>query len=112
MTIFAQVKNDSVINLVVAEQDWIDTLPSEENVEWIKSESSNPAMIGGIYNKSKGVVCDVKPGKDWTLDDNNVWQPPITNPDHYDTQLDLPVSGWDDSVGWYFTVIDPVGLDF
>ena len=32
MTIFAQVKNDSVINLVVAEQDWIDTLPFEENV--------------------------------------------------------------------------------
>ena len=55
MTIFALVKNDSVINLVLAEQDWIDTLPSEENVEWIKSESSNPAMIGGIYNKSKGV---------------------------------------------------------
>lgn len=112
MTIFAQVKNDTVINTVVAEQSWIDTLPSEENVEWIKTKSNNPAMIGGLYIKSKGVFCDAKPGKDWTLDDDYVWQPPITNPNYGDAQLDLPVTGWDDNVGWTFSVVDPVGLDY
>ena len=119
MTIFAQVKNDTVINVVVAEQDWIDTLPSEENVEWIESKSTNQAKIGGIYYKPKGVFCDVQPGVDWTLDDDNEWQPPVTNPNYHDTQLDLPVTDWDDALyqknkttGWIFEAIDPVGLDF
>ena len=109
MTTFAQVKNGTVINVIVAEQDFIDTLPSEENIEWIKTEPSNYAQIGGIYDKSKNVFCSVKPGIDWTLDKYNEWQPPIPYPSFWDENVDLADYLWDDDLyqkdntkGWVF----------
>ena len=115
MTTFAQVKSGTVINVIVAEQDFIDTIPSEENVEWIKTEPSNYARIGGIYEKSKGVFCAAKPGIDWTLDSNNEWKPPIPRPNLYDDDLDLVDYIWDDDLyqkdntkGWVFTLADPM----
>lgn len=115
MTTFAQVKSGTVIAVIVAEQDFIDTIPAEENVEWIKTEPSNYAKIGGIYEKSKGVFCDVKPGIDWTLDTYNEWQPPIPYPSCYDQYLDLESFQWSDELyqkdntqGWVFTMLDPI----
>ena len=107
MTTFAQVKNGTVINIIVAEQDFIDTLPPEENVEWIKTEPSNYAYIGGIYEKSKGVFCLPKPGIDWTLDSNNEWQPPIPFPVTHDDTLYQK----DKTQGWVFTLSDPLELN-
>ena len=115
--IFAQVTNGTVTNIIVAEQDFIDTLPAEENVEWIKDTAGNKAKIGGIYEKTKGVFCDAKPGIDWTLDSNNQWQPPIPFPLAHDDILDLVDYYWDDTLyqkdktqGWVFTLSDPLPL--
>ena len=117
MTTFAQVKSGTVINVIVAEQDFIDTIPPEENIEWIKTEPSNYAYMGGIYEKSSGVFCPPKPGIDWTLDSNNEWQPPIPFPDTHDDTLDLVDYYWDDTLyqkdktqGWVFTLSDPLPL--
>ena len=113
MTTFAQVKSGTVINVIVAEQDFIDTIPPEENIEWIKTEPSNYAYMGGIYEKSSGVFCPPKPGIDWTLDSNNEWQPPIPYPSFHDQFLDLEDIYWDDELyqkdktkGWVFTIFD------
>ena len=113
MTTFAQVKSGTVINIIVAEQDFIDTLPPEENVEWIKTEPSNYAYMGGIYEKSSGVFCPPKPGIDWTLDDDNYWKPPIPFPGAYDENVDLVGYYWDENLykqdntkGWVFTIAE------
>lgn len=94
-TQFAKVKNGTVIDVIVAEQDFVDSLPKEENVEWVKTDPytlnnksinggtpfrGNAAKIGGIYDKEKDIFCDAKPGIDWTLDEHLIWQPPIPYP--------------------------------
>mgnify|MGYP003312840034 CR=1 FL=1 len=112
MTTFAKVKNDIVEQVIVAEQDFIDTIPTEENVEWIKDTAGNKAKIGGIYEKTRGVFCDAKPGIDWTLDKYNELQPPIPYPSFWDENVDLADYLWDDNLyqkdktkGWVFTEI-------
>tara|TARA_B100000161_G_scaffold238880_1_gene190051 strand:- start:4887 stop:5255 length:369 start_codon:yes stop_codon:yes gene_type:complete len=113
MTTFAKVKNNIVEQVIVAEQDFIDTIPAEENVEWIKTDPSNYATIGGTYVKSRGVFTDVKQGIDWTLDDNNRWMPPIPYPVLHDDFSDLEEYYWDDELyqkdktkGWVFLEIN------
>ena len=90
MTTFAQVKNGTVISVIVAEQDYIDTLPVEENVEWVKTDPQtmcnkhydldnkldsgtplrgNYATVGGLYDKEKDIFCGPKPGTNWKLND-------------------------------------------
>ena len=130
MTTFAQVKSGTVINVIVAEQDFIDSLPTEENVEWVQTDNQtinnrhvdsgtplrgNHARIGGLYLKEQDVFCDVKPGIDWTLDKDCEWQPPIPFPSYHDDTLDLVRWMWDDNLykkdntkGWVFTVMEPL----
>lgn len=94
-TRFAQVKNGTVINVIVADQTFIDGLPKEENVEWVQTDRDtfrnkhlnggtplrgNFATIGGLYDKEKDIFTKAKPGSDWVLDSNLEWQPPIPYP--------------------------------
>lgn len=94
-TKFAQVKNGTVIDVIVAEQDFIDSLPKEEGVEWFRTDPDtlnnksisggkpfrgNYATIGGLYDKEKDIFTAPKPGIDWTLDEHLIWQPPIPYP--------------------------------
>ena len=132
MTTFAQVKNGTVISVIVAEQDYIDTLPVEENVEWVKTDPQtmcnkhydldnkldsgtpfrgNYATVGGLYDKEKDVFCGPKPGKDWKLNEKYyTWEPPVPVPNFHDGQTDLDHFVWDDSKGWVYKETDPVGL--
>ena len=120
MTDFAKVKNGMVIDIIVAEQDFIDNLPVEENVEWVQSDlmtyhnrhygsdgkpdggtplRGNFAIIGGIYDKEKDIFCEAKPGIDWTLDEYLEWQPPIPYPMNNDEVQNFDVSYfWDDDL--------------
>lgn len=94
-TRFAQVKNGTVINVIVADQTFIDGLPKEENVEWVQTDRDtfrnkhlnggtplrgNFATIGGLYDKEKDIFTQAKPGSDWVLDSSLEWQPPIPYP--------------------------------
>lgn len=120
MTDFAKVKDGTVIDIIVAEQDFIDNLPKEDNVEWVQSDPQtyhnrhygldgkpdggtplrgNFAIIGGMYDKEKDIFCDAKPGIDWTLDEYLKWQPPIPFPMHNEevNNLDLTYE-WNDEL--------------
>ena len=136
MTLFAQVQNGTVINIIVAEQDFIDSLPTEENIEWVKTDCQtynnkhydldgkpdsgtpfrgNYAIIGGIYDKEKDIFCAAKPGADWTLDEDLIWQPPIPHPKVHDDTFDLEIFEWDEDLyqkdntkGWVYTLVDPL----
>ena len=116
MTTYAKVKKGTVIDLIVADQDWINSQPTETDLEWVETDlnthnnrhfgdDGNPdggkpfrgqcAMIGGTYDKEKDIFCDPKPGVDWTLDKYYIWQPPIPYPD---MPRDLATYVWNDDL--------------
>ena len=98
-TRFAKVNNGTVTGIIVADQNFVDSLPKEENVEWVQTDRDtrwnkhvkggtplrgNYATIGGLYLKDTDVFCEAKPGIDWTLDEYVQWIPPIPYPSFYD----------------------------
>ena len=116
MTTYAKVKDGTVVDLILAEQDFIDSLPKEENLEWVETDldthnnkhygtdglpdggkpfRGHSAVIGGIYDKEKDIFCEAKPGIDWTLDEYYNWQPPIPYPDMPE---DLAYYTWNDDL--------------
>ena len=93
MSHYAQVKNSQVQQVIVAEQDFIDTLPDAE--DWIQTSyrtrgnqhpegqplRGNYAGIGYIYDREHDVFYPIKPFESWSLDTTTwLWQPPVPHP--------------------------------
>jgi len=98
MTHFAKIENGFVTNVIVAEQDFIDTL---EGV-WIQTsyntkggihygQDGNPdngialrgnyAGIGYIYDQINDVFYSVQPYASWVLNNSTwTWEPPVSAP--------------------------------
>ena len=119
MTHFAKIENNLVTTVIVAEQDFIDTLEGT----WVQTsyntrggvhygQDGNPdggvalrknyAGIDSIYDSSKDAFYSQKPHNSWTLDDDTChWEAPITYPDDgeaYYWDEDLYQS--DNTKGW------------
>lgn len=98
---FAKVENDTVINVIIAEQDFINTLPDSNT--WIQTSYNtygnihydpdtrlpdgkpalrgNYAVIGGTYDKANDVFYSKKPYPSWTLNKNTwLWEAPVSYP--------------------------------
>jgi len=75
MAHFAEIKNGVVVNMIVAEQEWIDT---QEGVEYLLSTPSNPAYIDGLYIDGRFTL--PQPYPSWSLDSNHDWQAPTSQP--------------------------------
>jgi len=100
MSHFAQVINGIVEQVIVAEQDFIDTFPDKEN--WIQTSyntrggvhlgpDGNPdggvalrgnyASIGGNYDSINDVFYAVQLFPSWTLNKTTwIWEPPVPMP--------------------------------
>jgi len=75
MSNYALIKNGIVANIIVADSDFIDSLPnSSDYVQYTN------AGIGWIYDASKNVFIPPKPYPSWSLDDNLNWQAPTPRP--------------------------------
>jgi hypothetical protein len=119
MSHFAKIEDNIVTTVIVAEQDFIDTLEGT----WIQTsyntssgvhygQDGNPdggvalrknyAGIGFTYDSVKDAFYETKPYASWTLDDDTCsWEPPIAYPDNdkaYDWDEDLYQS--DNTKGW------------
>ena len=105
MSHFAKVYMDGVVEeVIVAEQDYIDSLPVEEGYTWIKTSYNtkgnvhyspitsipdggipfrkNYAQIGGTYDAVRDAFIPQQPFNSWILDDETcLWMPPIPKPD-------------------------------
>jgi hypothetical protein len=104
MSHFAKIENNLVTSVIVAEQDFIDTL--EET--WVQTSYNtrggvhrlggtplrkNYAGIGCTYDSVKDAFYSPKPYNSWTLDNTTCqWKSPITRPDND------KVYGWDEDV--------------
>ena len=77
MTIYADLdENNVVINVIVADQEFIDNLPN--SAEYVLLTDCG---IGWTYDSATGNFISQQPFPSWTLDSNNVWQAPTPKPD-------------------------------
>ena len=92
MAHFAKIEDNKVVNVIVAEQDFIDTLEGE----WIQTSYNtyggehklggtplrkNFAGIGFTYDRDKDIFIPMQPFNSWTLNETTyLWESPIAHP--------------------------------
>jgi hypothetical protein len=97
MAHFAKVKNGIVTNVIVADQDFVDSYIDHEAGRWIQTsyntiggvhtEGGTPlrknfASIGGVYDAERDAFYLQQPYPSWTLnEDTCLWNPPVAYPD-------------------------------
>jgi hypothetical protein len=96
MSHFAKIKNGIVTNVIVADQDFVDSYIDHEAGKWIQTsyntiggvhtEGGTPlrknfASIGGVYDAEKDAFYEQQPYPSWTLnEDSCLWEPPVARP--------------------------------
>ena len=101
MAHFAKLNNNIVTNVIVAEQDFINTGAVGDSFLWVQTSYNdnfrkNFAGIGYTYDKTKDAFIAPKPYASWTLvEDTCQWTAPVTYPD------DGKVYRWnEDTTNW------------
>lgn len=126
---FAKIdKNNIVIDILVAEQAFIDTLPKEDGTYYVESTNyvyggkehdkqnnelqnhnqMNSATIGGGYIPDKDIFYDAQPYPSWSLNSVYDWEPPIPEPDDDCYYWDEDAYQNDDTTGWCLPNFQPV----
>jgi hypothetical protein len=93
MAHFAKIKNNKVVQVIVAEQEHIDTL----NGEWVQTSYNtfggehklggtplrkNFAGIGYTYDRVKDAFISPNPYLSWTINETTcLWEAPVAYPD-------------------------------
>jgi hypothetical protein len=73
---FAKLNGNKVINIEVAEQQWVDEQPNKDC--YIPYTSDNPAVIGGDY--VDGYFYPIQSFKSWSRDGKGNWVAPVEYP--------------------------------
>ena len=87
MATFARIDKDNIVtNVIVCEQDFIDSGAVGDSSLWVQTSYNdslrkNYAGIGYTYDKTNDVFISPKPYASWTLDASFDWQPPTAMPD-------------------------------
>jgi hypothetical protein len=87
MAYYAQIVNDLVTNVIVVSDDIADGAQFAHDLlggEWaetfINTAGKNYAGIGYTYDAVKQNFIAPQPYASWTLDSNDIWQPPTPQP--------------------------------
>ena len=96
MAHFANVKDGKVLNVIVAEQEFIDTFQNKDHSVWIQTSYNtlanthldggtpmryNYAQVGGNYDEDADAFYNAQPFPSWTLNkDTYTWEPPVNYP--------------------------------
>ena len=105
MSHFAKIENGVVIQVIVAEQNFIGTLPDKDNciqTSYNTFQNKHPenrplrgnyAGIGYVYDSDNDVFYMAQPFQSWVLNHNIwAWEPPIPYPN------DGKMYNWDESI--------------
>ena len=90
MSHFAKIKDGVVQQVIVAEQDFINSGAVGDSFNWVQTSYNNNfrkqfAGIGYKYDKVNDVFIRPQPFPSWALDENHDWQAPIPEPDGHHT---------------------------
>ena len=113
MSHFAKIENNIVTEVIVAEQDFIDTLDGT----WVQTSYNtrggvhllggtplrkNYAGIGDTYDADRDAFISPQPFNSWTLnEDTCLWEAPISYPaDNQKYSWDEDVHQADNTKGW------------
>lgn len=86
MSHFAKIdKNNIVTEVIVAEQDFINTGKVGDSFLWIQTSYNGNfrgkfAKIGSKYDKANDIFIAPQPYPSWTLNDDNEWRAPTEKP--------------------------------
>lgn len=84
--IFAKVRNQIVIDLMVADQEFMDNFIDTSAGQWIETKEDgsirkNYAGIGYTYDETKNAFIAPQPYESWTLNKTTFkWKPPVSMP--------------------------------
>ena len=105
MSHFAKIdENNIVTEVIVAEQDYINSGLVGDSFNWIQTSYNNKfrkqfAGIGFKYEKTKDIFIAPQPHPSWTLDDDCTWQPPTPFPDDGEAYYwNEATTSWESSV--------------
>lgn len=116
MSHFAKIENDLVVQVIVAEQDFVDSLDGE----WVQTSYNtrnnqhllggtplrgNYAGVGYVYNRTNDVFYPQQPFPSWTLNSTTwSWEPPVEKPEGEDLNGLMQIYTWDeDAQNWVST---------
>ena len=101
MSHFAKLNNNVVTDVIVSEQDFINSGVVGDSFLWVQTSYNgnfrkNYASVGGTYDKTKDAFIAPKPYPSWVLvEDTCQWEAPTAMPD------DGKVYEWDeDTTAW------------
>jgi len=104
MAHFAKIDNNNIVTeVIVAEQDFINSGTVGDNFNWVQTSYNKNfrkqfAGVGGSYDKVKDIFIYVQPHPSWALDVNNDWQPPVVRP--LTTDPDMNYTWDEDTTSW------------
>ena len=87
MSHFAKLNNNVVTEVIVAEQDFINSGVVGDSFLWVQTSYNgsfrkNYASVGDTYDKSKDAFIAPQPYPSWTLNETTcIWEAPVTRPD-------------------------------
>tara|TARA_R110000803_G_scaffold41460_1_gene89071 strand:+ start:1780 stop:2097 length:318 start_codon:yes stop_codon:yes gene_type:complete len=88
MSYFAKLNNNIVTEVIVAEQDFINSGKVGDSSLWVETSYSgsfrkNYAGIGYTYDQTRDAFIPPKPYPSWTLiEDTCLWEAPIAYPNN------------------------------
>ena len=74
MTNYAQIVNGIVVNVIVADADFV----AQSDLDYVLLSCGG---IGWTYDEQANQFVAPQPFASWTLDENNDWQPPTPKPE-------------------------------
>jgi hypothetical protein len=103
MSHFAKLDNNVVTEVIVAEQDFINSGSVGDSFLWVQTSYNNNfrkqyAGVGFTYDKANDVFISPKPFPSWTLDASFDWQPPTAKPDDPPFTWNEDTTSWDEEV--------------
>ena len=87
MSHFAKIENNIVTEVIVAEQDFINSGLVGDSFLWVQTSYNgnfrkNYAAIGFTYDKTRDAFIPPQPYPSWTLDETTCqWEAPVDYPD-------------------------------
>ena len=87
MSYFAKLNNNIVTEVIVAEQDFINSGNVGDSSLWVQTSYNgsfrkNYAAIGYTYDKTRDAFIAPKPYASWTLVESTcLWESPVAHPD-------------------------------
>lgn len=111
MAHYAKVRDEKVVQVIVAEEDFFDTFVDTSPGEWIKTSYNtaggvhslggtplrkNFAGIGFTYDRERDAFIPPKPFPSWVLnEDTCCWEAPIEHPEGKARKWNEDTQSWD-----------------